>query len=86
MLLQEIFWTKDSLNICKNEWNGHITPTDSTHSRWVAIMIAKKLNCNILSSHILVDSRKVLVYIIHNSKKLSLISMHQTLQMIEKPF
>ena len=78
MLLQETFWTKDSVNICKNEWNGHcyIAPTDSTHSRGVAIMISKKFNCNILSSHISVDGRKVLVNIEHNSKKLSLISLY----------
>ena len=39
-------------------------------------MIAKKCNCNILSSHISVDGRKVLVNIDRNSKKSSLISLY----------
>ena len=78
LFLQETFWTAEILQKCCNDWDGecYINPTDSSHSRGVAILISKHLLHHLKSVFKSDDGRLILINIEHENTILTLVSIY----------
>ena len=86
ILLQETFCTSKSERILKCSWQGEMfnACSDSSHSRGVAILFRKNLDCKVLNYNTSIDGRKILLNLEFKENLFTIVSIYAPNHVSEK--